>query len=265
MDQAVITTALIGAALQPTFDAAVVIPTILKPSLARAVQSVFSQNFPGRIHILVGVDRPLGDPAVLDKIRDECPSHCALTILDLGYSTSGRNGGLYPGGCGGAIRTLLSYAANSHAVAYLDDDNWFGADHLRTLRDALDGYDYAFSKRWYVDHETLTLLCVDDWESLGPGVGAYQERFGGFVDPNSLMIDKLKCDTVLRWWCYPLPNDARGMSEDRNLFDQLNKNHRGRETGLPTSYYVIHPDDYLHPLRLLWIKQKTGQGRPAER
>jgi hypothetical protein len=134
-----------GPARQAPFDVAVVIPTVLRPSLARAVESIYRQQFPGRIQVLIGVDKPLGDYSLLDDLRRDCPDHCDLMVFDPGYSTSARNGGLYPGGCGGALRTILSYAANSRAIAYLDDDNWFHPDHLRTLFDlrtdesAIDG------------------------------------------------------------------------------------------------------------------------------
>jgi hypothetical protein len=240
------------------FDAAVVIPTVLRPTLRRAVASVFRQRFPGRIQILVGIDRAIGNRSVLDDLRRECPAHCALTVLDLGYSTSSRHGGLYPGASGGALRTILSYAAHSRAVAYLDDDNWFGEDHLRTLRDAMDGNDWAFSLRWFVDRDTGEPLCVDRWESVGPGAGAFRESLGGFVDTNCLMIDKVACEPTLRWWCFPLPGDPRAMSEDRMVFDDLARYHPFGATNRATSYYVIHPEDGMHPFRLQWIQQTTA-------
>jgi len=40
------------------FDAAVVMPTLLRPSLERAVRSVFAQDLGGRIQLLIGVDCP---------------------------------------------------------------------------------------------------------------------------------------------------------------------------------------------------------------
>ena len=44
-----------GAQLQNTFDAAVVIPTILRPELGDALRSVFAQDLGGRIHALIGI------------------------------------------------------------------------------------------------------------------------------------------------------------------------------------------------------------------
>lgn len=251
--------------LQTPFNAAVVIATVLRPTLERAVRSVYEQQFAGRIQVLVGVDRPrggtLGDPGVLDELRRECPVNCVLSVLDLGYSTTARNGGLYPAGTGGAIRTILSYAANTRYVAYLDDDNWLGPDHIATLRKALEGHDYAFSRRWFVEEETSRPLVIDDWESVGPGAGIFVQRFGGFIDPNCLMLDKMKCDEALRWWCYHLPGDPSPMSSDRMVFEHLRKFHTGRCTGEATSFYVIHPEDGMHLRRLQWI---ATHGRDAQ-
>ncbi len=62
MDQAIMSHAPAVGGLQLPFDAAVVIATVLKPTLTRAVCSVFNQSFAGRIHVLIGVDpRPAGD------------------------------------------------------------------------------------------------------------------------------------------------------------------------------------------------------------
>jgi hypothetical protein len=244
--------------LQTPFDVAVVIPTVVRPSLKRAVASVFRQRFVGRIQILIGIDRPMGDRSIVDEIRRECPANCVVSVFDPGYSTSLHNGGLYPGGCGGALRTILSYAANSRAVAYLDDDNWFGEDHIRTLRSALTDHEYAYSLRWYVDRESGLPLCIDEWESVGPDAGVFRQRFGGFIDPNCLMLDKVKCDPALRWWCFPLVGDSQAMSEDRMVFKYLRKHHRGSGTGQATSYYVINHEDAMHPKRLQWVREKTA-------
>jgi hypothetical protein len=42
------------------------------------------------------------------ELAAQSPSHVAVTMLDLGYSTSQRNGGLYPSRYGGALKTILS-------------------------------------------------------------------------------------------------------------------------------------------------------------
>jgi len=237
------------------FDAAVVIATVLRPSLQRAVESIYRQKFAGRIQILIGIDKAVGDRAVLDRLREQCPAHCALTIVDPGYSTAARNGGLYAEGSGGALRTVLSYLAHSRRVAYLDDDNFLADDHIATLCDTLNRAAWAFSLRWYVDPATAQPLCIDQWESLGPDKGCFKDETGGFVDTSCLMIDKITCESVLRFWCHPLADDPRGMSADRHVLYYLKQGFRGLCTGKATSFYTLHPDDFMHGRRLAWIEQ----------
>ena len=131
--------------LQNPFDVAVVVPTILRPSLKRTLRSIFSQDFPGRIQILLGIDIKKNDAAVIDDACRQIPNNCAVCVLDLGYSTSTRHGGLHPAADGGALRTIMSYAANSRYPAYLDDDNWWAPQHLASLRRAIEGFHWAFS------------------------------------------------------------------------------------------------------------------------
>jgi hypothetical protein len=240
-------------------DVAVVIPTVLRPTFSRAVRSVFRQAGVTSIQILVGIDKAGGNTSLLDELARQCPSHCALTVLDLGYSTSVRHGGLHPARDGGALRTILSYAANSRYVTYLDDDNWWHPNHLRSLLNAVQGHDWAWSLRWYVDAERGEPLCVDHWESVGPELGVFKQRFGGFVDPNCLLIDKIACEPVLRWWSIPLPGDPVGMSADRHVFAWLRQHGRHAPTGQATACYVIHPSDGMHLQRLRWIAESSRQ------
>jgi hypothetical protein len=242
-------------------DVAVVVPTILRPSLLQAVRSLFAQDLDGRVHILVGVDVAEGDPGILDVLAGECPAHMHLSILDPGYSTSVRHGGLHSNGFSGALRTILSYLANSRYVAYLDDDNWVAPDHLSSLMQAIGDADWAYSRRWFVDAQAGSPLCVDDWESVGPGAGVYAEQYGGFVDPSSLMIDKLKCPEILPLWS--IGPFADGSGEDRLVFEALRSNKHGIATGRATSFYRMHARDAMH-LQRLQVMRERGIVLPAE-
>ena len=245
--------------LQTPRNIAVVMPTILRPSLPRAVESVYAQDFAqdsgGTVQLLIGVDAVKGDPAILEMLRENCPDHIALTVLDPGYSTSRWNGGLHTARDGGTMRTMLSYLANARYIAYLDDDNWWAPDHLSSLFDTIQGgqnIGWAYSFRWYVDPDNFETLCLDQWESVGPDRGVYAEKAGGFVDPNCLMIDKILCEPVLRWWSVPM-FEARGEGADRNVFNALKAGYAWAETRRATSYYVIGPEDRMNPHRQKWI------------
>ena len=238
-------------ALQQTFDVAVVMPTILRPEIETALRSIFAQRFDGRIQVLIGIDKPRGDLEVIDRACRDRPAHCAVQVIYVGYSTALRHGGLSRAGDGGVLRCVLSFLANTPYVAYLDDDNWWHPDHLRLLRQTLGGpADWAFSLRWFVHPATGRNVCIDRWESVGPGAGLYARMFGGFVDPNSLMLDKTRCASVLPRWTAPLDVDETGMSADRNIFDGLSRNFAVASSGEPTSYYRLDPTDGMHATRM---------------
>jgi len=63
---------------------------------------------------------------------------------------------------------VLSYAANSRRIAYLDDDNWWAPHHISDLLDVIEGFDWAFTYRWFVDPGTQEVICADDFESVAP-------------------------------------------------------------------------------------------------
>jgi hypothetical protein len=253
------------ASLQMPADVAVVTTSILRPSLVRAVQSVFAQKFPGRIQMLIGLDSLLGSMDLLDQACANRPSNVVVQVLYPGYSTSVRHGGVTKSNSGGALRCLLSLMANSHHIAYLDDDNWFHPDHLRILGEAIKLAPWAWSLRWFVHPDTARPICIDTWESVGPGRGVFNEHFGGFVDTNCLMLDKRHCEHVLLGWNRPLPGDDNGQSEDRVVFDML-RQQNSVGTQQATTFYVLNPADGNHPMRLHFMGEKyaeaAGQARP---
>lgn len=154
------------------------------------------------------------------------------------------------------MRTVLSYLAHSRFVAYLDDDNWWAPDHLSALRQVTEGNGWAFSRRWFLEPGSSAVLCEDIWQSLGPDAGVYAQKFGGWSDPNTLMIDKVLCGPLLRVWCYPLPNEPSARTADRLIFHNLKNNFTWGQTGRPVVYYRIDPEDSEHPRR--WARVQKG-------
>jgi hypothetical protein len=234
--------------LQQPFEAAVVMPSLLRPTIRHALEAIFAQNFSGRIQVLVGVDLPNGSMEAIEAACALRPRNCAVQVFWPGYSTSARHGGVMRPGDGGALRSILTYLANSPYVAYLDDDNWWGPNHLKLMRTAIAQAEWAYALRWFVHPESRRPVCIDVWESVGPGKGIFQQRFGGFVDPNCLMINKLACPLAAHQWNLPMFNNP--MLGDRSVFDFLAKNHRVRGTDVPSVYYTMNATDGLHPIRV---------------
>ena len=245
-----------GFSMQEPFAAAVAIATIMRPSLAPALRSIFQQSVRGRTQIVLGIDKSIGDRDFLADVLKERPPDQAVTLLDLGYSTAQPNGGLHPDPWGGALLTILSYIANSRHVAYLDDDNWLAPRHLETLLAAIAGKDWAYSLRWYAEAHTGRPLCIDEWESVGPYRGVYAAQFGGFVDNSCLMIDKLKCEPALRLWSVPYKLAEGGYAPaDRSFFDAL-RDRPHACTGEATSFYTIQASDFNHTERMALIRER---------
>ena len=241
------------ASLQKPADFAVVMPTVLQPTITDAVQSVFNQRFDGTIQLLIGIDTGHYELARVEQLCRSVPDRRSVFLFYPGYSTSRRYGGLHPGRDGGSLRTVLSYLANSRYVAYLDDDNWWSEDHLSTMYSVLSaGAEWAYALRWFVHPDSRQPICRDEWESVGPDAGF----FSGWVDPNCLAIDKIACEAVLRWWSIPAPNSVKCMDADRNVFHILSTKYCGAPTNRHSVFYKITETDSMHPHRLKIIGEQ---------
>jgi len=239
-------------------DCAVVITSCLRPTLTRAVRSIFRQDFAGSLHVVIGVDLAADNQAVRDAARaalsqllEECPAHCRLTVIDPGYSTARKRGGLYSNSSGGVMPTVLTLAADSRYVAYLDDDDWYGPEHITTLLDAVRGRAWGFSLSWYVNPANAEPMCIDVLESAGPGRGAYRAALGGFVRPSCLMVDQMQCAEFLHHWSLAATNEDRGA--DRRIFHLLASRRPGwGESGVASVFYTLTPTDVNHAQRLAY-------------
>jgi hypothetical protein len=206
--------------LQTPFDVAVVMVTIVRPTIAQALRSIYAQRFAGRIQVMIGIDRWEGERDTLQQLIDERPPNVAVTVIDLGYSTSRRNGGVYPSRFGGALKSILSYAANSRYLAYLDDDNWYAPDHLASLLAAISGNDWAFRCGISSTRQTGEVLCADTWASVGPGRGNVEPAPGGFVDTNCYLFDKIACHDVFTEWAMTRYGDGT-TGGDRQILQRV--------------------------------------------
>jgi hypothetical protein len=243
---------------QTPVAAAVVMTTVLRTGVRAAIESVYAQDLQGGIQILIGVDKALSPvEPLLELLRDRPPQVSAL-VLDPGYSTSVRHGGVHAAHDGGSMRTVLSFLANSRCITYLDDDNRWLPNHLSSLARAIEGVDWAYSLRMFVDGETGAELCVDIWDSVGPGKGVRQKSLGGFVDVNCMMIDKTRAPAPLSDWPQPMPGQKR--TADRRVANRLCTQHSFAGTGLVTVRYALRPQNVFWPrIRKHLQEQRAAQ------
>jgi hypothetical protein len=212
--------------------------------LETALQSVYAQESVGRVQILIGVDRP-GNPAALYRVLEDRPENVSALVLTLPYSTSVRHGGPHIATDGGALRAILSFMANSRYVAYLDDDNTWFPNHLKSLLAVIKGKVWAFSRRILVDEDTGQDLAVDRWDSVGPNKGRFA-AIGGLVDPSCLLIDKVAAASVLGRWSETANRKLEGTA-DRHFFAAIRHADHGAVEEA-TVRYSIRRTNILHKI-----------------
>ena len=147
-------------------SAIVIIATIGKESLARAIESAYEQKYergPGGLECLVVVDGPEFDQRARAVYHDAIRKRDAdwIDIVTLPQNT-GRNGYVCH-----RIYGAMPMLVNQDYIFYLDDDNWFDPDHVQNCIKACEEneLDWCYAMRnVYKDGE---FLCRDECESVG--------------------------------------------------------------------------------------------------
>ena len=236
-------------------DISIVITTVGRDSILRALSSIFQQRFIGNIQVIIALDMDLYGKYIIYKkvINDTCPSNINLTWIELGYSTSIKHGGIHSCKFGGSLRTIMSFMARSKYVMYLDDDDWLAVDHIKDILNSIENRYWSYAYCYYADGNNDLPLCIDKIESVGVNKGIYKEKFGGFVRPSGMLVNKLLVSEYLYLWA-DSPYES-GDGEDRLIFDKLRYLEHAC-TGNPTVYYSLDPKDANHNLRLNYMKSQ---------
>lgn len=220
----------------------VVVQSVGREYLLGCLTSLNNQTFDGNIQILVGLDVNMFGQfnSVITEFEKIKSNNVELTVIDLGYSTSERHGGVYPNRYGGSLRSALTLLSRYQHVAYLDDDDWVESNHIAELKKAIHGKFWAYTLSNYASEHGI--IGPDTQESVGPTGGL----FDGFVRPSALMIDKLVLlDQICNWTKCTLKGDG----EDRIFFESIRDKPHGA-TGKHTVNCIIDPADVFHLVRM---------------
>jgi len=135
---------------------AVVTPTIGAITLSECIQSVDEQTYENLTHY-VFLD---GDKEYGSRIWHQLEGATKVKTIRLEENVG-------KGWYGHRVYAACSFLVNADIICYLDEDNWFDANHVEKLVSKIQqGYDWAYSLRKIVDKEG-NYLCDDDCESLG--------------------------------------------------------------------------------------------------
>lgn len=134
---------------------AIITPTIGTKHLEKNLDSVSKQTYKNLKHIVV-CDGPQYDVSVRKITRH----YDGATLFNLPENTGA-------GGYNGhRIYGSVPFLIDADYFIFLDEDNWIEPNHVETLVESVNGYDWAFSLRKIIDQEG-EYVCNDDCESLG--------------------------------------------------------------------------------------------------
>lgn len=175
----------------------VIIATVGKPTLRKAVESVLSQTYQN-VRCLVVVDGDdfwgdVGDVLYGRGGTDVDWMQNRVETITLPENTGG-NGYVCH-----RIYAAMPFLVNSDWICYLDDDNWLESDHIANCVEACKAgpLDWCFTMRniWHDDK----FLCVDECESLGLWPTWHDPR-ACHVDTNCYFLRRdIACSLSVYW------------------------------------------------------------------
>lgn len=149
----------------------IITPTTGKDGLFKLIESIEIQNVPYE-HILLWDNKREGkffypDPQTLETLSPHCVSKfsntgsgsCRYSIVIPSFTVQGM-------AYGSSLRSIGLMAAQSSFVIFADDDVWFEENHIKSLLVAVDGKEWAYSKR-KIWSEEMEYIGVDEFESVG--------------------------------------------------------------------------------------------------
>lgn len=133
----------------------VVTATTGNPCVLRALESVAAQTYRPIQHLVV-----LDNPEASAEIKAAIRGH-NVDVIELPYATGTDRFN------GHRIYGASTFLGKGDFFCFLDEDNWFDADHVAALLEVVSrGFAWAFSLRKIVDRDG-NFICNDDCESLG--------------------------------------------------------------------------------------------------
>lgn len=181
-----------------TDSVCVIIATIGKDSLERAIDSLYRQTYrrgPGGLQCLVVVDGPEFDHNARAVYHDAIRKRDAdwINIITLPENTGAKGYRCF------RIYGAMPMLVNQDWIAYLDDDNWFEPDHIANCVEACRRapLDWCFTLR-NIWHEGK-LLCPDHCESVGLWPTWY-DRSKRHIDTNCYFMRRELAVSVAQFW-----------------------------------------------------------------
>lgn len=182
----------------------------------RALESVAAQRHKPVQHLVV-IDNP-GAPAEIKRAIRQYN----VGVIELPYATGKDRFN------GHRIYGASAFLGKGDFFCFLDEDNWFDADHIASLVEVVRrGFAWAFSLRKIVDREG-NFICNDDCESLGKWPSVLNEN-DYLVDTNCYFLPRAIAVQSSPIW-YRRAREPNSLSADRALVRALRTGNFSYET-----------------------------------
>ncbi|WP_198034378.1 glycosyltransferase family A protein [Dyadobacter tibetensis] len=209
----------------------IITPTTGSKHLKKAVESIQNQNYKDILHLIV-VDGEHNWNNVQKTINQLNAPNVKVIILPYNTGKNGMNGH--------RIYASMPYLINSEYIGFLDEDNWYEANHLETLIELITKFnlDWSYSMR-NIFTEDGDFVIGDNCESIGDYKPISNQN--KLIDTNCYLIKRNELLKSTQYWYHPL-------KADRYFFHHLKKNSPSfRSTKKFTVNYRLKNDKPLYP------------------
>jgi glycosyltransferase involved in cell wall biosynthesis len=171
----------------------VITPTIGSAKLADAIESVQKQTYKNLKHLIV-VDGKEHFHSTMNVLPASLET-TTYEIMTLPYNT-GANG-FY----GHRIYSGIPHLVNADYIFFLDEDNWYEPDHVKSLVEVLDaGNNFAYSFRKIYDQDKK-YIADDNCEALGKWPIYFSHDNPQYlVDTSSFAFERKFLEQTCHFW-----------------------------------------------------------------
>lgn len=141
----------------------VITPTIGSPKLADAIDSVQNQTYSNIKHLIIADGHAEYSEKMMDIVVSTITGVPKRKIQTTSVPENTGANGFY----GHRIYSGYPHLLNADYIFFLDEDNWYDPDHVKSLVEVLDqGNDFAHSFR-KIYNPDKSYVCDDNCEALG--------------------------------------------------------------------------------------------------
>lgn len=230
----------------------VITPTIGTQNLCYAIECVQRQSYGNLLQYII-VDGKEYESRVIDIVKNFNAEKFRIITIPFNTGKNGINGH--------RVYASIPLLLNSEYIMFLDEDNWWDADHAASLIELIEGnnLDWAYSMRKIFTHGG-EFVTNDNCENIGP-YPSFSQR-PNLVDTNCYAFKRSTIVQTAHYWYHPLQADRYFYKHLAELFPNYKStgrytvNYRLNESRPPTPDYFLRGNQFMmdkYNYKLPWV------------